>query len=38
MRRSLPLLAALAAFILEMLRCPVLVLPHGVALRFAPNS
>ena len=27
-------LSAAAQYLIEMLRCPVLVLPHGVALRF----
>ena len=30
-------LSAAAQYLVEMLRCPVLVLPHGVALRFGPG-
>ena len=31
-------LSAAAEYLIEMLRCPVLVLPHGVALRFNPRE
>jgi nucleotide-binding universal stress UspA family protein len=31
-------LSAAAQYLIEMLRCPVLVLPHGSALRFDPPA